>query len=81
MTIKYNGSVNTQAGWRSVKFTAKVKKISEKRCEIIEVIHIDDEPISTNMSRTGSKRQKYNGEYFSQAQTGKKKNLSGCEIL
>lgn len=81
MIVKYNSSVHTQAGWRSVKFTAKVKKISEKRCEVIEVTHIDDQPVATHMSRTGSKRQKYNGQYFAQAQTGKKKNLSGCEIL
>ena len=81
MTVKYNGSVSTQAGWRSVKFTAEVKKISEKRCEVVAVTHIDDEPVSAHMSRTGSKRQQYNGQYFAQAEAGKKKNLSGCEIL
>lgn len=81
MNIKYNGSVLTQAGFRSVEFTAKAEKISEKRCKIIEILEIDGDSVTNNMSRTGSKRQSFYGTWAADRQIGKIKNLSACEVL
>jgi hypothetical protein len=81
MNVEYKGSVSTPAGWRPVWMKGTAKKISEKRCEIIEITHIDDEEVSYNMSRTGAKRQSFNGMYFSDNEKGKKKNLSSITIL
>lgn len=76
VNIEYKGSVNTPAGWRSVYYKGTAEKISEKRVRVIEITEIDDEPVKHNMSRTGAKRQQYNGEYFADAEKGKIKNIS-----
>jgi hypothetical protein len=52
------------------------KKLSPNRVEIVEITHIDDEPVVRNMSRTGANRQKFNGEYFANQEVGKLKNIS-----
>lgn len=76
VTVEYKASVHTPAGWRSVYMKGTAKKLSEKRVEIVEITHIDDEPVQYNMSRTGANRQKFNGEYFASQEAGKKKNIS-----
>jgi len=81
MEIKYNASVFTPAGFRSVTMTAIVEKISEKRVKVSEVIAIDGEEVKANMSRTGAKRQAFYGIGAAAKEVGKIKNLSACEIL
>lgn len=76
VTVEYKASVHTPAGWRSVYMKGTAKKLSEKRVEIVEITHIDDEPVQYNMSRTGANRQKFNGEYFARQEAGKTKNIS-----
>ena len=82
VTVEYKASVNTPAGWRSVHMKGTAKKLSEKRVEIVEITHIDDEPVQYNMSRTGAKRQQFNGNYFANQESGKTKNIGSllsCE--
>lgn len=57
------------------------KKLSEKRVEIVEITHIDDEPVERNMSRTGANRQKFNGAYFADQEVGKAKNISALHSI
>ena len=77
LTIEYKASVRTPAGHRSVWVTATANRLSAKRVEVVEVLTIDDEKVSSNMSRTGANRQKFNGEYLASQEAGKKKNISG----
>jgi hypothetical protein len=76
MKIEYKASVHTPAGHREVYVIANAKKISDKRCEVIEVLAIDLEVPAKNMSRTGANRQKFDGLYFASSEAGKKKNIS-----
>ena len=79
--IKYNASVLVDAGWRSVIIEAEAEKISEKMVVVIDVLDIDGESPKRNQSRTGAKRQTYNGENIAKREIGKKKRLSSCEII
>ena len=81
MKAIYNSSVQTAAGWRSVEILADVEKISDKRVKVLAVIKIDGEIPSSNQSRTGAKRQQFNGNYFANEQVGKIKNISSITIL
>lgn len=81
VTIKYNGTVLTPAGFRSVEMTAKAEKISAKRAKVLELIEIDGEEIKANMSRTGANRQKFYGIGVASREEGKIKNLSTCQIV
>jgi len=81
ITIKYNGTVLTPAGFRSVTMTAKAEQISPKRAVVIEVTEIDGEKVKANMSRTGANRQKFYGIGAATREEGKTKNLSACEII
>lgn len=81
MKIKYTVGVKTQAGWRSVDVVAEASPVSAKMAEVIKVISLDDEEPRYGMSRTGAKRQQYNGLYFASAEVGKKKRLGSCEIV
>lgn len=76
VTIEYKGSVNTPAGWRSVYYEGTAEQISDKRVKVIEITKIDGENVERNMSRTGARRQQYNGIYFADAEKGKTKNIS-----
>ena len=76
VNVEYKASVSTAAGWRSVYMKGTAKKLSEKRVEIVEITHIDDEAVKYDMSRTGANRQKFNGLYFAGQESGKKKNVS-----
>jgi hypothetical protein len=79
--IKYSTSVFTPAGWRSVCIRAIANKISEKMAEVTEVTAIDGDAPVNNMSRNGSRRQRYNGKSISLREVGAKKRLSACSIL
>lgn len=81
MKIKYNASVFTPAGFRSVTMTATAEKISDKRVKVLEVTEIDGEKVEANMSRTGAKRQAFYGIGAAAKEQGKTKNLSACQIL
>lgn len=81
MKIEYKGSVRTQAGWRSVTIRAVAEKISEKIVKVVKVLEIDGETPKYGMSRTGARRQEYNGIYFAGAEAGKNKRLSACTIM
>lgn len=81
LNIKYNASVLTPAGFRSVTMTAVAEKISEKRCKIIEVTHINGDEVQANMSRTGANRQKFYGIGTASREVDKIKNLSACELI
>lgn len=81
ITMEYNSSVLTAAGWRSVTIAAKAEKISEKRAKVVQVLLIDNEVPAYNQSRTGANRQKYNGLYFAGKEVGKIKILSKCNIV
>ena len=76
LLVEYKASVNTPAGWRSVHMKGEAKRISDKRVEVVSITHINDEPVQYNMSRTGAKRQAYNGKYFADQEVGKIKNIS-----
>lgn len=81
MKVKYNSSVHTPAGFRSVVIEAKAETISLKRLKIVEVLHIDGEEVKNNMSRTSANRQKYYGTGVALRKVGKTKNLSACVIV
>lgn len=76
LVVEYKASVNTPAGWRSVYMKGEAKRISDKRVEVVSITHINDEPVQYNMSRTGAKRQEFNGNYFANQEVGKTKNIS-----
>lgn len=79
--IKYDSTVFTPAGLRSVEVTAYAERISAKRCKVLEVTHFDGEEVRAFMSRTGANRQKFYGVGAAEREEGKTKNLSACEII
>lgn len=81
ITIKYNASVHTAAGWRGVEIEAVAEKISQKRAKVLSVKTIDGEKVVGTMSRTGAKRQSYYGIGVAHHEQGNVKNLSACEII
>jgi len=81
ITIKYKIGVKTFAGHRSVCVQALAEKISDARARVVEVVLIDGEIPTRDMSRTGANRQRYNGAYYAMQEVGKTKNLSACEIV
>lgn len=81
MHIKYYIGVKTPAGWRQVSIVATATPISAAMCKVDTVELIDGEIPHHGQSRTGAKRQQFDGRYFAQAQIGSKKRLSTCQIL
>ena len=81
VTVKYKSSVLTLAGWRSTTIVAHANYLSAKRVEIINVELIDGLTPQKNMTRTGSKRQTYDGIYYSNCEAGKVKNISSLEFV
>jgi hypothetical protein len=79
--IKYSIGVKTPAGWRSVSIIAQACAISEKMVTVENVLFIDNEAPGYNQSRTGAKRQQFNGLYFAQNEKGKKKRLASLKLL
>ena len=80
MQITYTASVFTQAGWRSVSITAEAEQISKGMAAVTRVVAIDGEDPAYGMSRTGAKRQQYNGKAIAQREIGTKKRLSACTV-
>jgi hypothetical protein len=78
ITITYNSSVFTPAGWRGVVVTAKAELLSAKRAEVVEVVDIDGEGAVGYASRTGAKRQQYNVGGTAKREVGAVKVLSKC---
>lgn len=81
LTIKYNASALTPAGFRSVTITAHAEQISEKRAQIAQVLDVDGHGASGYASRTGANRQRFNVGYVAGAELGKTKNLSAVTIV
>lgn len=81
LTIEYESSVHTAAGWRGVTIRARAEKISAGMARVVSVELIDGEKPGYRQSRTGAKRQEFSGVYFAAQQVGARKRLSACEIL
>ena len=79
--IRYQSSVKTPAGWRSVQIVADAERISDAMAQVKEVLLIDGETPAYGQSRTGAKRQQFNGRYFASQQIGTKKRISSCELI
>ena len=81
MQIKYNASVKTPAGWRHVYIIASATQVSAGMVVVDSVVEIDGEMPSKHQSRTGAKRQAFDGLYFASIQIGLKKRLSACQLI
>lgn len=80
MKIFYSIGVFTAAGWRPVSICAMAEQISPKMARVVSVETIDGKIPSQYMSRSGSKRQKYDGAYFAAREIGKRKRISDCVV-
>jgi hypothetical protein len=80
MVISYRSSVYTPAGWRGVSIQARAQRISAGMVEVIEVVAIDGEAPHYGQSRTGARRQSYNGAGVAQREVGARKRISTCSI-
>ena len=81
MKVSYTSSVKVPAGWRSVTVVALVEKISAGMGKVVEVLTIDGSTPAYGQSRTGARRQEFNGKYWAESQIGSKKRLSACSIV
>lgn len=81
ITIVYSSSVKVEAGWRDVKIKACAEQISAGMAVVRDVIEIDGEAPAYGQSRTGAKRQSFNGKAWAAQQIGAKKRLRACEIV
>ena len=81
MRIEYTASVFTAAGWRSVAITADAERVSGGMARVVAVVAIDGEDPRPGMSRTGARRQQYNGAAIAAREVGARKRLSACSLL
>ena len=81
MKIEYKTSIKTRAGWRSIDVQAIIEKTSEKTGKVTTILLVDGEKPAYMQSRTGAKRQQFNGLFVARLEVGKKKRLSSCKIL
>lgn len=81
MKIEYQTSVKTPAGWRSIDVQAVAEKTSDKMAKVTSVLLVDGESPAYGQSRTGAKRQQFNGLFVARLEVGKNKRLSSCKIL
>lgn len=81
MRIEYTASVFTAAGWRSVAITADAERVSDRMARVVAVTAIDGHDPRPGMSRTGARRQQYNGAAIAAREVGARKRLSACNIL
>lgn len=81
MKIKYQASVFTRAGWRSVSVIATATQVSPGMAVVDNVELINGEAPNYCMSRTGAHRQEFNGFTVSSGQVGVKKRISACEVI
>ena len=79
--IEYTASVFTAAGWRSVAITADAERVSDGMARVVVVTAIDGEDPRPGMSRTGARRQQYNGAAIAAQEVGARKRLSACSLL
>jgi hypothetical protein len=79
--IEYTASVFTAAGWRSVAITADAERVSDGMARVVVVTAIDGEDPRPGMSRTGARRQQYNGAAIAAREVGARKRLSACSLL
>jgi hypothetical protein len=79
-TIDYTTSVFTPAGWRSVTITAEADQTSAGMATVTKVTAIDGEAPAYDMSRTGARRQAFNGLAIALREIGARKRLSACTI-
>jgi hypothetical protein len=80
ITLNYTASVFTPAGWRSVTITADADQTSAGMARVTRVTAIDGEAPAYDMSRTGAKRQSFNGHAIAKREIGARKRLSACTV-
>ena len=80
LAIQYTASVFTPAGWRSVTITADADQTSAGMATVTRVTAIDGEAPTYDMSRTGARRQSFNGQAIAKREVGARKRLSACTI-
>ena len=81
ITIEYTASVFTPAGWRSVTITATADQTSPGMATVAKVVALDGEAPAYDMSRTGARRQAFNGHAIALREAGARKRLSACETV
>lgn len=80
--IKYQSGVKTLAGWRPVSVVAEATRSGTgKMAEVTKVVTIDGDAPSRGQSRTGAKRQEFDGVFWANREIGAKKRVSACEVL
>ena len=79
--VRYNTSVMVAAGWRSETVTAMAKKISDKRCEVVEVLDVGGNGVTGYASRTGASRQKYCVGSIAKRECGALKIISKLKVI
>ncbi len=80
MLIRYTASVFTPAGWRGVQVQARAERLSAGTARVVEVLAIDGQTPHYGQSRTGARRQTYNGASVALRELGARKRLSSCTI-
>ena len=80
MLLSYYIGVLVPAGWRQVSVLARTEKISPGMAKVLEVLTIDGGAPGYGQSRTGAKRQEFNGHYWARNEIGKKKRISACTV-
>lgn len=80
MLIRYSASVFTPAGWRGVQVQARAERLSSGTVRVLEVLAIDGQTPHYGQSRTGARRQTYNGAGVALREVGSRKRLSSCII-
>jgi hypothetical protein len=78
MILKYNSSVKTPAGWRNVEITATAERVSKGMALVTHISAIDGKPLAYDMTRTGARRQEFNGHFWAARQVGTMKRISAC---
>ena len=81
MKIKYKTSVKVTAGWRTVEVVAFATQVSPGYATVDDVLSIDGETPNRKQSRTGSKRQSFDGTFWATVEIGKRKRISALEII
>jgi hypothetical protein len=84
LRITYSTSIKVPAGWRTVTVQAIAERISAGMAKVVKVELIDHDAPGYGQSRTGARRQEFNGKFWAEREIGAKKrisSLSGCEVL
>lgn len=81
MKSKYKTSVKVPAGWRDISVLAECEKKSEKTATVTKILLLDGETPAYGQSRTGARRQQFNGLFVAKLEIKKNKRLSACEVI